>query len=481
MKTENTATNTPVVCYPDRALFTTLALVLALLFIGLALSYHFPEKPPARPELLPYVDVFVGVLVVFCICFVVWIWNVSLRADESGLHFPTGRLSWSDIADFYYLPPTTNRNYSHVIIESQVEKKYRCTLFTKNQPQLQEIISAKATNAKTRVWGVKGGRPCDEWPRTLTYNNKPLRSKLLVIGTLLSVYMLSTMANVILKLPKMISEIGVGMTLAATGTYLLVLAGMPLMAYIGIFGVWREAQKRRDQQIVVSREGIVFVDGEKRIAALWDEVTDFYLTPLKRQIGYVKVIVTKQGTFDFTPALDPSGIVAAMVVASVPGKREWKLRDASENLVDAIVSSDSNVYHYRTRTNRAMLWLLTFFSVAAPLGVLLQTTLGATVNHPENAFWVSAVLALPIACLWWGYIRARIEVSPDGITQYAPFGVRSVRWEEVTTYPKETNPSETVILTVGNQTTRIYFFDTISDIDTLRAEIQQHVQSRISQ
>ena len=253
-----------------------------------------------------------GTFVSGLIVAVVWAWRTIWKADADGLHIGKQHIRWEDITDFYRPVPTTNVRQNIFRVETRTGRTLWFAADWKNREALCAAIAARAKNVKTDTWGIKGGRPCDEWPRTLTYDTKENRNGIwsfIIAIPLLSIYLLAT---IVVKVPKMMVEMGLPYTIALTAMSLIVVIGMPLaVGYIGTFGVLREARKRLREQVIVSRDGIVFADGKRRVAATWAEVTDFYLMRRKTQITPYYVVETKNGTFEFLTTLQDSPAVSS--------------------------------------------------------------------------------------------------------------------------------------------------------------------------
>jgi hypothetical protein len=237
-------------------------------------------------------------------------------------------------------------------------------------------------------------------------------------------------------------QVGWGVTLAGLGVYVLLTASvgafflMPLTLY-------RAAGRRKAERITADTNGLVFEDGARRVEAAWADVTGYGLVPGPGALTVRCVVETRQGHFDFLPVLGGVTLLQAIIqrYAQDAADKEWRPRVDVETLGGEAarwsggrVGVGARVYHYRTRANRAFLWLplglcvtFGFEAWAAWRGVLPGTPAVGMVC-------AAAAFGLMFLSGWQAYRACRIETDEDGLTQVTPLGRRRLAWGQVEDY-----------------------------------------------
>ncbi len=119
----------------------------------------------------------------------------------------------------------------------------------------------------------------------------------------------------------------------------------------------RDGRRRFHHRIIVTPNGIIFDDGERRVEICWDEVTDYFVAQFGRLVKLPAhyVVVTGKGSFDFTTMLKDYKVLKRLIEqnarnASVKG---WRLE--GERLGKPMQQHGAMVFHYRTRSIRTLL------------------------------------------------------------------------------------------------------------------------------
>lgn len=284
----------------------------------------------------------------------------------------------------------------------------------------------------------------------------------------------------ILKAPRDVREFGWRLGLAPYALLLLYLGSKGVLVWMGLLR-HRETKQRRRQQITVCPEGLSYRDDSRQCELVWNDVTDFYRVPFARKFvpGYRYVIVTADGSFDFTWAVNEPRLLMAIIAwyAQFAHAKEWRDRE-SEDLLggrDARWSGGcegvgERVFRYRTRMNRAMLWLLGTYAVAPLCAFLLDAWFGLSIKRDDSIWVVFGLIWVAWVWAFWRYRTAYIQIDSRGITQNTIWGKRFLAWAEVQDYYKSGGDALIFGSVVGAQR-RVRFWLGIADADELLDEI----------
>ena len=278
---------------------------------------------------------------------------------------------------------------------------------------LRRAIEQNAAGAPVSTWAILGTRP--EEPRTLTFEYRA--SDIWTMGIMLwtcvivwvGMILCLTGPAAIRRLPETLGHMGwlLGL-LGASPCWVHALAagdGLPLPPCPPRSPTSAAPAIRADAR------GLVFEEGSRRLEATWDEVMDYFIAPFSGITAASRyVVITRSGAFDFTPHLYDVAILRQMIAHYAKSAPCPVAAGADETLGgDALRWTRSpqgdreRVYHYRTRTNRALLWLPSRWSSCAPFCLhLLRQALSTSAawgrrlvcRHPwrPNAVWLVALL-----------------------------------------------------------------------------------------
>ncbi len=410
---------------------------------------HNPTKagPPSASE-AAFVQTCAVALLVTAAALAVWQMRARIVADADGLrwrHFGGWKSArWEEVRDFYDRLPSQapgQRSLFWAVIKTAAGSVRFSNDWT-DAGALQEQVERRAVNAAVRQWDLLGSRPCDSWPRVFRYDTWQniwtprvlLKLALTALGYLLTPPLQQAMSQA--------GQVGWGVTLAGLGVYVLLIASlgafflMPLAQY-------RAAARRKAERIMVDTNGIVFEDGAQRVAAAWADVTGYGIAPGSGILAVRYVVETRQGDFDFLAVLSGATLLQAIIrrYAEEAADKEWRPRVNPEALGGEAsrwsggqVGVGARVYHYRTRTYRALLWL--------PLGLCLTfgflswaTGQGLAAGTQTTGLVCGAVgCGLWFLGGWYAYRICRVETDEDGLTQITPLVRRRIAWGQVEDY-----------------------------------------------
>lgn len=414
-------------------------------------------------------------LVIPALLLAVWLLRAQINADENGLRWRgLGRwqsAAWGDITDYYdkLLPKkgvTTTLEIGKQKI--QISKSY-----WKENPAFRNLVVQKATQARATTWGVWGGRPELDWPRVFGYksgDNRFIAFGFPCFGLVLLVWAVT-------RIPRIVGAFtttGWQWGLASVGAFCLGVG--PLLLYLLPLQLTaRNLRRRWRQRITVDRDGLTFDADERQVRATWGEVSDFFVAPrVGFNISPTYAVVTKNGALDFSGAIGDVGVLMKSIMdnSTSVGATKWRSTDTdvlggpASRWTSGCEGVGERVYHYRTRTNRALMW---FPTALAAMPVLMISLSSQGLAPKPNWGFVAFVLGIAFWG-WWRYFTASIQTDGVGITQHTIWGRRFLRWDQIERFSKSGGDAYVFGNVVGAGT-RIRFWMGIADVEELKDEI----------
>lgn len=408
---------------------------------------------------------------------------------------------WADVSDFY--EAATGQSKQRVV-ETRVGK-LKITSGWTNERALIDWIPLHATQAKSTVWEARGARPEDPWPRTHRYGTFDNRF-MPWLAALVSLYPLAMIGSKFNAQNTLFRDIyalyGWPMIALMIVTGLGVCALYPVMFGAMLGPVVRAARARQNQNVVTTLEGIRWSDGSRTVQANWDDVTDFYQSPLPGRVSSFLFyqVETAQGNFDFVHTIGNFRQLrrtisrhATQARAAREDNGEWRLRlaDGAQSTSSRkredpyplrdVTRPDWQLFGYRTAMVRALLWLPSALAIIPILLPMLlhwvqPLDMDATVSaSPDNYQWLWLAAAMgAVAWMWWRYREAAIEIDADGLKQHTAFDVKTLAWKEVEKYFVSSDTFGNVVgRNARGETVRIRFWLGIGAQRELQAEIER--------
>lgn len=468
--------NSPT-CSPSKQKLWVIAF-LVLTSLGLPfLAWNDPRHGDATYHLIlaTWIVVCAGCWLVA----LVWIFSHRVVAEAHSLRWRTFRgwrqAPWEAITDYYIKAPPQPKGGNPIHFIETTAGRVKMNALWEVSEEFKDAVRDRATQSRAREWDEQGLRPEDTWPRVFDYHNPALwqaKVGLAVIFTLITTYFGAVLVPFAIR---SIAELGWGLGLAPALTMAVVLGCVCLMTTPTIFYL-RDAHERRGERIIVSPQGITFEDGKRRVHSPWSGVrmVSWGLLPGWIKITCRRIIVTEDGTFDYTSALLDARQLSVLVDRFAPAAAEAGHREYSdaEDALDGRPYSVGNtrIYHYRIRTNRALLlgWTALAF---VPIFAYWESTQGISTADP---LFTSVLASLWIGSAlygWWRYWCGRVVVDETGIRQALLIGWRCIRWDEVREC--QFDASKSMFAHVSSSATRIRFWMFISGVDELKAMVEQ--------
>ncbi len=473
-----------VVCRPRADNWGLVALLVLVGAGWIALPVIVPA--PTAPDSGTWwgVGFMASVALIPAVVLAVWLLRAIVVEDGEGLRWRGlrgwRRAEWNQVSDYHEVV-LHGRHASGMLLRIETSAgTLRVSDAFWRVGSLREVVAGRATQARARSWGVKGTRPEDDWPRTFDYLSFANRR-----GPALFTYGGLAFAGVYVGWPaarilRHAGQPGWVWGLAALGLWLGVWLCLGILFTVMLRPILR-ARRRFGQSITVDLQGLAFHGDDTRFRAPWSEVTDYYIAG-DAGLGDAAttfVVVTRQGSMDFTIALREWRLLQQIIrrYATQAAARDWRYRGAdtdsllapAEEWSGGAVGYGRRVFHYRTRTNRALLCLLGALAASLMLGLALDR-LGLR-HHDQGT---SAVLAGVLgACFSWVYACYRwttIVVDDTGISHRGVLRRRSLPWGEIHEYRMVSEDAARHGLVAGPGV-RIRFWFTVSGVGELRDEI----------
>jgi len=407
-----------------------------------------------------------------------FLWTALARCswDEGGLRwrwfFVERRIPWEQISDYYSTPSKQQRKTGGgpiLVIEAGAHKFRQVPSLWSNVDALKEAVMTSAMSTATRSWGIFGCRAADTHNIEFTYN--PWTADAITMYIVGAVALLGSawlIGKATITFPSTQALMGTAWALGAVAGS----AVGPLLfgfMYCAVSVVYFDLRRRGRQRIIVSPAGIRMIDGNVDIAARWDEVTHHGLSTIGRvaKLPCLYIVDTVHGQVEFTTQIKDCLLLRRIISHRAPDAFDPEVFKGDVLGAGPSVARSRNVdvrvFHYRTRTVRALLWFCAFYAIMVPLAPLLR-------QHVNPVAEAALTLGGIIVMGWfvWRYRTAAVSIDNDAVTQYAAFGERRIAWDDV-----EVCRKNEFLLTLSGRGTTIGFFDTISDCRKLSQEIRQ--------
>ena len=494
------ATKPPVFARPDRNLYVIIG-IWALAGVGISLAvWLIPSEPtPARPDAITPAQILAMMTAIFFLPCAVMVWlmrRLRLAADARGLwirsFFKTQFIEWQGIEDYELRPPARYGQQTDLSWICAKEKWQRLPTLHDNMDALRARIQAEATSSRAREWQLNIARDdTDDWPRVYAYRDPSgRRSFWLAFAGLLLYFGYAFSGAFSSDAPATIRYVWDG--LEGWGRVAFVLA--PLL-FLAMFALWllpiyaamRAKKGLGAPTIRADQTGLTRPDAESQTRIAWAEITDYFIEDVKGPMTLHQCVVESASTrlvfqHEITGFIELKTMVEARAVNAKSS--EWLARESADD--DTLGGEPSlwtggapgvgrKIYHYRTRTTRAMIFLggamMTIMLVAGISSYLRERWVLSELLIPLVFFVPFATLTLGGALAFW---RASIQTDENGLTQISIWGERFLRWDEI-----ESFTCYDYFYQVKGATTVIRY-GTVAASDTLRAEIEARSGHKMS-
>jgi hypothetical protein len=444
----------PLVCRPNKGLW---ALVVLAVLSGLAMivvvAIQISRDPVAskRPDDIWVVTGFV--LVFFGLPALGLAWSLlrcRMVMDDQGItfthFFTTQFVPWQKVEDY-----ELRLNAKQFVVKSRtgsvrVNGKW-ISLGVNNgdadnyDARLQRV-EAQAKLSRARSWQLQEVREDGDWPKTFEYRDSS-GWKLAGLSLLIP---LALCALIGLLAWSSAAESGRRPDLYRVASLVVQFFTIYPLMILSQYPAIRTRRRYLGQKIVVTLQGISLWKDGQETALLWDEVESYYLQSMPGILQPERsVIEGKGGRIEFVTGASWTRTLKLIVQnrarnAKTP-KWEYQHGDSTEVLggaasfwIGSEVGVGPKVYHYRTRSIRALL-LLGSVIVVAVSGVTVVANMGLLGGSPKGFSPGDLVFLGPLSVgLGFGFLRflfAGVRCDADGLTVMNWRGKRFLAWSEV--------------------------------------------------
>lgn len=422
------------------------------------------------------------------------IWCGFLQIDERGLRWRSIRrertATWNEITDFYEKPTGKGRLLS--VVET-LAGKLTLNDFLDDSADLllvRETVQSHATSAASTRWQTKADKAAIPLPKTFVYKSSEWWvMRIMLAGLYLAMPLMMLLAksgsptagwnNLIAMLRDFYALYSWPMVALFCLTMLAVCSMYPLMFTAMIGPQMRATKARLRQRITASERGLTFLDDNVFLEAAWEEC-EYSRENLPGRLSRpgLYVVQTPRGNFDFVVTMSDCKTLLRLLQERAPQPQEASPRDpelsdlggATAQWSGGEIGKGKRIFRYRTRMNRALLWMPTGIALAPLLAALLFRAMPelAPPRHDGSGFFIGGVLLLLAFFGWIPYFKSQIRVGENGITARGWRGETFLAWREVREYSRDETYGA---FRVFGTEKHITFWPLIADAAELKTEI----------
>lgn len=492
MPADNDNATEPIISQP-KSDFYGFIILLAICGIIVAGAGFFAWHESERYTIQ---DLWIGLTAIFALFFVpcifmLWLMrHLCVLADARGLHirgaFKTRFIPWRDIED-YELRPSPHAATARLSWICANGKWQRLPQLYTDMKSLRARIQTEATASRARDWQLSVERDdAQNWPKTYAYRDPSGRLTFaLAFGGLLLYFGLSfgrVFSPGSIQTTRLIwNNLDFWGRFGSLLMPLLVLAMFALWL-LPIYSVMR-AKKRLGAQIIsADQNALTLIDGAEQTQIAWHEITDYFLEDAKGPLTLHQCAVeSANARLIFRRKIANYNELKALITArAINAKSDvWRSNESadSDTLGGAaslwsggVAGVGRKVYHYRTRTTRAVL----LFGAVMFLGIAARILAGIPLSNGQMPTaidrYIGLIFVVPIIPLLVGgalaFWRASIQTDADSILQRGIRGERFLKWSEIEAF---TFNGYFYSVRGANTTIR---YGTVAASDTLQAEVE---------
>lgn len=450
-----------------------IALPVIFALVGLMMLLIEPKTSPPDPVVKPLG----GVIVAASMLSFAWLRRYRLVADARGLTWHTfsnkGACTWSEVQD-YYIVPKPKQETVRVMETTHGAVRVRRSAWTQRE-QFERFVQRETALRLGFDWEVKGARERENFPIVFRYDAKKAQGEfvfsiflLIVLFGLLGLFLL-------VKLPRYAHEVGVSWAVGL---------GFTMFSVFGIYllgsglGLWlaRDTLRRRNETLTIDADGITFSDGTQATRIDWNQATACRMEG-KGLVKNVMRVESADASIVFTTQIGNDRTLNAILGARLPKPVVRAAEsDAADDLASAFsyASDGSRLYHYRTRSVRALAIFPFVFAAMLLITPLLRPadSVKSDALGEGIMYGVGVLLAAFGMYLLWRMRTGGIRTSRDGITQRTLRGERFLSWNHIEDY----SCSDFVFHVVGNG---VHL--RISEFISRRAELMEEIREKARQ
>ena len=450
----------PVVARPKRDFYAIIGVVA---FFGVcvlvAAVYATRTSPLPEPPPVWTAFAFVGVLFGLPLAIALWLMRrLRLVADERGLEirsaFKTQFIAWPEIEDYELRASPDTAATSRLSWICASGKWHRLPTLHDNRDALRARIQIESLQSRAQKWQLNVARDdADNWPKTYAYRDPSGRWSFGLAFAGLLFYFGFAFRGAFsaqgIETVRLVWDNFEGWEHAAFIMPPLLIFAMFSLWLLPMYSVMR-AKKRLGRHVIrADTNSLTLLDGETQTRMAWDEITDYFLEDASGPINLHQCavespnarVIFRQEISDFAE------LKALIQTRAIHAKsREWRSRESADSDIlggeqslwpGGVAGVGRKVYHYRTRSFRALLFLGSSVVLMCVVPLLIAFTSENYANRVGDQIGVPVsmgIIGFVAALGWIAFWRASIQTDENGITHRSIWGERFLRWDEIKSF-----------------------------------------------
>ena len=475
-----------------RSDFYAFIVLVAICGVIVAIAMIFAARSSTQSNPMPLWAAFALGGALFWLPCLLMLWlmrRLCLVADACGLWFrglwKKRHIPWRDIED-YELRPSPQSGSTRFAWICHDKKWRRLPQGYAHQEELRARIQVEAQWSRAQEWQLGVERADGNWPKTYAYRD-PSGRKTFALIVVAMLFVFGVTFGQVLSPKSLETTRLIWNDLEWWGRAGSVL--MPILVLF-LFALWilphysilRAKQNLGQQIISADRDALTLIDGETQTRIAWHEVTDYFIEDAPGALTLHQAVVeSAHSRIVFRHEIENINELKALIRSHAVNAKsdDWRARESADS--DTLggkltlwpsgeVGVGRKVYHYRTRTMRALLVLGGAMLLVLPIRILglvplREGQLPTTPDRLIGLVFVAPVVALAVggALAFW---RASIQTDETGIYQRGVWSERALRWSEIEAF---TFNGYFYALKGADTTMR---WGAVAASDTLQAEIE---------
>ena len=411
--------------------------------VALAVQMNAPQ---AAPRGLTLLEASVMLALVFHLPALVAAWlmlRLRIVAGERGLEFrgafATRFTAWRDLED-YELRASPQVATSRLTWICAGGKWRQISQFYAPLQALRARIQTEARWSRTQLWQFNIERDdALKEPKTYAYRD-PTGGKMfgwVAVGLSLCVVLVSDGFGLWATTPGFRGD-----ALEKWGRIATIF--LPLL--LAHYAIFRTRKRQNAPPIRADQNGLSLVDAPTPTHIAWDEITDYGIEDPKGAVTMPQYVVEGTGKrLFFQREITDFGELQALICALAinASSCEWLHRESTDKDIlggepslwpGGVAGVGRKIYHYRTRTLRALLFLGSSIVLICVVPLIVAFTSGNYANRLGDQIGVTlsmAIIGFVTGLGWLAFWRASIQTDENGVLHRNIWGERFLPWDEI--------------------------------------------------